>query len=43
MVITVTEDVVAVVDPQEFVADTVYIPALEVVTAKADGFWLVEV
>jgi hypothetical protein len=41
--LTVIDDVVAVVDPHEFVADTVYIPAFEVVTANADGFWPVDV
>jgi hypothetical protein len=43
VVFTVTEDVVAVVEPQELVADTVYIPAFEVVTANADGFWPVDI
>ncbi len=40
---TVTAAVVADVLPQAFVAVTVYTPASAVVTAKADGFWLVEV
>ncbi len=40
---TVTAEVVADVLPQAFVAVTVYIPASAVVTAKADGFWLVDV
>jgi hypothetical protein len=40
--LTVTAAVVAVVEPHELVAVTVYIPALEAVTAKADGFCAVE-
>jgi hypothetical protein len=40
--LTVIAAVVAVVEPHELVAVTVYIPAFEVVTAKADGFCAVE-
>ncbi len=40
---TVTVAVVADVLPQALVAVTVYTPASAVVTANADGFWLVDV
>lgn len=38
VVFTVTDDVVAVVLPQEFVAVTVYIPALATDIENDDGF-----
>ncbi len=41
--LTVTDEVVADVLPQAFVAVTVYTPASAVVTANADGFCDVEV